>query len=102
MQPNPMAETSRLLFPRLRLCIVAPFCSLLHRAFSSGSSRNLFWTAVLFVADLFHPVNDFAIESFLNRDMRHGCGWRCTMPVLNTSRNPNDIPLANHLNRAAP
>jgi hypothetical protein len=29
-------------------------------------------TAVLFVCDLFHPLNDFIVELFLNGDMGHG------------------------------
>jgi hypothetical protein len=33
------------------------------------------------VADLFHPVDDLAVERFLNCDMRHGGGWRGTMPM---------------------
>ena len=37
---------------------------------------------VLFVADLFHPVNRFAVELFLNGDVRHGRGRRSTMPIL--------------------
>jgi hypothetical protein len=27
---------------------------------------------VLFVADLFHPVGSFAVELFLDSDVRHG------------------------------
>src|SRR5437879_7682906 len=57
---------------------------------------------VLLVRDLFEPVHCLAIESLLKRDLRHGCGWCCTMPVLDASRNPNDVSLANHLNRASP
>src|SRR5258708_67395 len=57
---------------------------------------------VLLVRDLFQPVHRSAVQLLLKRDVRHGCGWRCTMPVLDASRNPNDVSLANHLNRAAP
>src|SRR6267143_4482314 len=56
----------------------------------------------LLVRDLFQPVHRSAVQLLLKRDVRHGGGWRCTMPVLDASRNPNDVPLANHLNRAAP
>src|SRR5436190_461226 len=34
--------------------------------------------------------------------MRHACGWRCAMPVLDASRNPNDVSLADHVNWPAP
>jgi hypothetical protein len=56
----------------------------------------------LFVADFFQPVNDFAVERFLNRDVRHGCGWRGAVPVLLAGRKPDDVPRPDFLNRAAP
>ena len=62
----------------------------------------LFRKPVLFISDLFQPVNCSAVQLLLKREVRHGCGWRCTMPVLDAGRNPNDVSLANHLNRAAP
>jgi hypothetical protein len=34
----------------------------------------------LFVADLFHPVDDFSFEAFLNGNMRHRRGRRSPMP----------------------
>ena len=34
--------------------------------------------------------------------MCHGGSGRCTMPVLDARRNPNNIALANYLNRAVP
>src|SRR3989449_11475522 len=57
--------------------------------------------AVLLVADLFHPVHDLAVECFLNRDVRHGCGGRSTMPVLQSRRKPDHIAGTNLLNRTA-
>ncbi len=57
---------------------------------------------VLLVCELFQPVHHSAVQLLLERDVRHGCNWRCTMPVLDASRNPKDVSLANHLNRAAP
>src|SRR5258708_15295727 len=57
---------------------------------------------VLLVRDLFQPVHRSAVQLLLKRDVRHGGGGRCTMPVLDASRNPNDVSPANHLNRAAP
>src|SRR5260221_14621579 len=44
---------------------------------------------VLFVADLFHPVDDLAVELFLNCNMRHGRGRRGTMPMLLARREPD-------------
>src|SRR6266550_3849178 len=41
-----------------------------------------FSRAVLFVADVFHPFDDFAVERLLNRDVRHGRGRRGAMPML--------------------
>jgi hypothetical protein len=32
----------------------------------------------------------------------HCAGWRCPMPVFDARRNPNDVSLAYHLNRATP
>src|SRR5213594_914673 len=57
---------------------------------------------VLLVADLFHPVNCFAVELFLNGDMRNGSGWRSTMPVLLTGREPYDVTGSNFFDRASP
>jgi len=37
---------------------------------------------ILVVADFFHPVDDVAVELFLNGDMRHARGRRGSMPVL--------------------
>ena len=47
---------------------------------------------ILFVADLFHPVDGLAVELFLNGDMGHGRGWRGAMPVLLTGRNQTTSP----------
>jgi hypothetical protein len=45
----------------------------------------------LFVADLFHPVNRFAVELFLNGDVRHGRGWRGAVPMLLARREPDYV-----------
>jgi hypothetical protein len=37
---------------------------------------------VLFGASRFHPVHDLAVKLFLNGDVRHGCGWRGTVPMF--------------------
>src|SRR5258707_9203393 len=56
---------------------------------------------VLFVADLFHPVDDLTVELFLNGDMRHGRGRRSTMPMLLARREPDHIAGMDLLDRAA-
>ncbi len=57
---------------------------------------------VLFVADLLHPVNHFAVERFLNGDVRHGRGGRGAMPMLFARREPDHVAGPNLLDRAAP
>src|SRR5882672_7608253 len=76
MQPRPMAETSRLLFPSLRFCIVL------------SPSRS---GPILFVTDLFHPVDRLAVELFHDGDMRHRRHRRCAMPMLLAGRAPDHI-----------
>jgi hypothetical protein len=66
---------------------------------SSYSSLN---PSVLFVADLFHPVDNLAIELFLNGDVRHGGGQRSAMPVLLAGREPDHIAGPDFLNRTSP
>ena len=56
---------------------------------------------VLFVADLFHPVDDLAVELFLNGDVRHGRGRRGAMPVLLAGREPDHIAGPDLLDRSA-
>ena len=57
---------------------------------------------VLFVADLFHPLDSFTVEIFLNGDMRHTRGCRSSMPVFLTRRDPDDITLPDFLDLTAP
>src|SRR3989440_12548659 len=57
---------------------------------------------VLFVADLFHPVGGLAVETFLNGDMRHGRGWRGTVPMFLTWLEPDHVPWPNDLDRTTP
>src|ERR1700736_2566532 len=56
---------------------------------------------VLFVTDLFQPVDGFAIQRFLNGDVRHGRRGRGPMPMLLAGRKPNHITGANFLDRPA-
>src|SRR5882762_10117829 len=57
---------------------------------------------VLLVGDLVHPVDNPAVELFLDRDMRHRRGRRCAMPMLFARRAPDDIAGTDNLDRPAP
>ena len=57
---------------------------------------------VLFVADLFHPVDHLAIERFLNGDMRHGRGRRGAVPVFLARCDANHVTGADFFDRASP
>src|SRR5437870_9267087 len=57
---------------------------------------------VLFIADLFHPVDGFAVEPFHNRDVRHGRSWRGAVPMLLTRRAPDHVARPNLLDRPSP
>ena len=46
---------------------------------------------ILFVADLFHPVDDLSIERFLNRDMRYSHGGCDAVPVLLVRWKPHHV-----------
>src|SRR5712691_5136681 len=81
MQPSPRAETSKSLFPSLRFCILNSCIDL------KVGTRGL----VLFVADLLHPLDDFAVALFLNGDMGHGRGRRGAMPMLFFRRAPDHV-----------
>src|SRR5216684_1128297 len=71
-------------------------CSATYERFRENRSL-----AVLFVADLFHPVDVLAVERFRNRNMRHA-GRRCrTMPVLLAGRKPNDVAGMDFFDRSA-
>src|ERR1039457_4490125 len=58
--------------------------------------------AILFVADLFQPVHGFAVELFLNGDVRQGRGGRGTVPMFLARREPDDVARPDFFNRAAP
>src|SRR5207247_6664455 len=89
-QPSPLlAPVMTTTFPSM-LLLMAGFL------FDAASGR------VLLVADLFHPVNRFAVELFLNGDVRHGRGARGAVPMLLTRRQPDHITRPNLLDRAAP
>src|SRR5918996_2433043 len=53
------------------------------------------WLAlVLFITDLFHPIDDLAVDMFLDGDMGHGRRRRRAVPVLDGRRNPDDVARA--------
>src|SRR5437867_13438578 len=56
---------------------------------------------VLFVSDLFRPIDKLAVELFLNRDVRHGCSRRSPMPVLLAGWDPHHVTGPNLLDRSA-
>src|SRR5208337_2412517 len=93
MQPRPIAETSRLLFPSLRFCIAI----LLVRDCVAWRS-----TPVLFVADLLHPVDGLAVERLLNGDVGHCGGRGGAVPVLLARRNPDDVARPDLFDGTAP
>jgi hypothetical protein len=57
---------------------------------------------VLFVANLFHPVNGLAVEIFLNGDVRHGRSCRGPMPMFLTRWEPDYVSWPNVLDRTTP
>jgi hypothetical protein len=57
---------------------------------------------VLVVRDPFHPLDDFTVKMFLNRDVRHTRGCRGSMPVFLTRRDRDNITLPDFLDLTAP
>src|SRR5947208_3999025 len=57
---------------------------------------------ILFIADLFHPVDRLAVERFLNGDVRHRGRRRGAVPMLLTGRKPDHIAWPNFLDRTVP
>src|SRR4051794_14600783 len=56
---------------------------------------------VLFVADLFHPVDGLAIQRLVDGDVLHGRGRRRAVPVLSARLEPHDVPGPDLLERPA-
>jgi len=46
---------------------------------------------VLVVGDVFEPVDDFAVFSFLDGDVRHGSGGRSAVPVFLAGCEPDHV-----------
>src|SRR4051812_44846540 len=80
-----------------------------NRTYSIGFSPHmisghcfLLFGSVLLVADLLHPIDDLAVEPFLNGDMRHGRGRCGPMPMLLARREPDHVTRPDRVNGAAP
>src|SRR2546430_6798582 len=58
--------------------------------------------AVLFVADLLHPVNRLAVETLLNGDVCHGGGGGCPTPMFLPLGEPDHLPPTNVFKPASP
>src|SRR5579859_2656837 len=98
MQPSPRADTSRLPLPSMRFCIRLISCLCVPDRNALPAQLTL----VLFVADLFHPIDGLAIEPFLYGDVRHRGGWRGAMPMFLSRREPDHITRTNLLDRPTP
>jgi hypothetical protein len=70
------------------------------RCCSAGCKRFAFLFAILLVADLFHPLNDFAVEIFGDGKVGHGGSGRSAMPMFFAGRKPNDIAGSDFFDRA--
>src|SRR5262245_18639807 len=57
---------------------------------------------VLLVADLLQPVDDLAVEPFLNGDVGHRGRWRGPVPVLFSGRTRDHVPRPDLLDRPPP
>src|SRR6266849_10246204 len=62
--------------------------------------RPLFLYAVLFVADLLHPINHLAVLLFLNGDVRHSGRLPSPMPVFLFRWEPDHITRADFFHRS--
>ena len=59
-------------------------------------------SVILLVRDLFHPVNNFSVERFLNSGMCHRDSRASAMPVLLIRFEPDHITWSDFFNRASP
>ncbi len=57
--------------------------------------------AVLLVADLLHPVDNFAVFRLGNGDMCHRRGRGCAVPVLFARSEPDHVARTDFLDRTA-
>ena len=82
-------------------CLPMVTTTLLSMLFISPTSAWPRSSAVLRVADVFQPVDDFAVERFRNRNVRHRCCRRRAVPVLLARREPDDVARPYLLDRSA-
>jgi hypothetical protein len=73
-----------------------------HLVVNHGSHADANSNMILLVTDLFQPINRFAVQLFLNGDMRHGCGGQRAVPMLFSRRELDHVARPDLLNRAAP
>src|SRR4029077_10652057 len=92
---------SRFFIHPARHALTLNFRSITIRGVPKSTNATAFLFAVLLIADLFHPVDYFAVERFLNGDMLHRSRRRSTVPMLLTRRKPDDIARPDVLGRAA-
>ena len=60
-------------------------------------SLNTASQLILFVADVLHPIDNLAVQSFLNGDVSHSRGRCSPVPMLLPRREPNHISGTNFL-----
>src|ERR1051325_8321279 len=58
-------------------------------------------TFVLLIGHVLEPLHGFAVDRFLNRNVRYRDGWGRAMPMLFTGRKPNNIARLNLFHRPA-
>jgi hypothetical protein len=68
----------------------------------ASSDLNISTSPILFISNVLHPFDNFAVQRLLNSDMSHRGRRRGAVPVLFTRRKPNDITWPDFLDRAAP
>jgi len=59
------------------------------------------FAAVLRLTHLLHPVDDLAVERFLNGDVRHRARWHCAVPMFFVRRKPDHVARPDFLDRSA-
>src|SRR5207253_3672225 len=65
-------------------------------------SSSAVLSLILFVTDLFHPVNRFAVELLLDRDVRHRRRRRRPVPMLFARAKPDHVTRPDFLDWPAP
>jgi hypothetical protein len=67
----------------------------------AGPRDELQSALVLLVSNVLHPIDDPAVERFLNGDMRHRARWGGAVPMLLVRRKPDDVARPDFLNSSA-